>query len=189
MDGSRVVCAGCWLVALAFALTGLAFEDPSLLFLAWCAAVVMTFVTLAAARPTADERLMHRLPFRGIAAAVLGVALAGCVLALLPTASDVSQSFGIYFAIAALLAYRVVVARGARRAVTAVLVLSWTWLPFVVVTSIGCKCAKYARPAHWTENASELVLAVFLLTLPVLVATALLAFHPRRDALPDARAL
>jgi hypothetical protein len=189
MDGSRLVCAACWLLSLAFALLGYGLEDGGITLLAWGAAVVMTLVTFAAVKPGRDEHLVHPLAYRAVVGLVLGLALAGCVLALLPDASEDSQAFGVYFGVAALLVYRVLVARGSRRAIMAILVLSWTWIPFLVVTSVGCACGRYARPEHWTEDASEAVLAVFLFALPVLAVAALLAFRARRGELPEARVL
>ena len=185
---SRRLCAAFWVLVLAAAVGGFLLHDARLGVIAFASAVVVSFLTVIVSKLARDERLERPLAYRIAAGAVLAVSLAGVVCALVSHASDRSQIYGVFFGLVAFLSYRALVARGPRRAVFAVVIAMWTWLPFIVVTLIGCKCGRrFERIPHWTESASTDVLRVLVMLMPVLAIAALVAFVPRRDEVPDMR--
>ena len=185
----RIVCMSLWAITLVMAIAGIALEHGMLLLLSWGGAVTMLLVTVAVAKPRRDEQLVRPLLYRTTTGAFLGVALAGGLLALVPDASEQSRVFGAFFAVAAILAYRAVIARGPKAAMVAVAICVFTWIPFVAVTMVGCRCRKFIPPPHWTEEGSVLAMQVLVHALPVLAAIALFCFVPRDSELPEARAL
>jgi hypothetical protein len=184
--GKRRLCAALWMFVLAVALGSYAFQAPRAGLLAFVSAIVVSAMTVIMSKPTRDERLERPLTYRIAAGALLALSLAGGVLALVPRASEKSQILGVFFLIVSVIAHRALVAKGPGRALFGVVVLMWTWLPFVFVTLLGCKCG-YDRMVHWSEVASTGLVRGLVLMLPVLAIAALLAFAPRRDFVPDAR--
>lgn len=184
----RRFCAALWLCVFGAAAAGAVIGDGRASLAAFGLAVLASLLTVVMAKPGHDERLMVPVGYRVATGAVLGAALAGAALALLPGACEASKVTGVFFGLAAVLAYRAVVARGPRAAVVAVIVAMWSWIPFAFVAFCGCR-GGYRGAARWSEIASSVTLHAFLLLLPIAAAAALLAFAPRRDELPDARVL
>ncbi|MDQ3334478.1 MAG: hypothetical protein M4D80_04910 [Myxococcota bacterium] len=186
--GSRRLCAAFWMFVLAAAIGSIVFEEPRAGLVAFASAVVVSFLTIVMSKLTRDERLDRPGAYRIAAGALLVVSLAGGVLAVVPHASEKSQILGVFFGLVAVLSYRALVAQGPRRAMFGVVIAMWTWLPFLVVTMIGCSCGRrFERVEHWSEVASTGLLSVLVMMLPVLATASLLAFVPRRDFVPDAR--
>jgi hypothetical protein len=185
---SRLFCAALWMFVFVLALASILLDAPRAGLGAFGFAVVVSFVTIAMSKLSREQQLVHPVAYRIATIGVLAVALAGVVFALVPGASKMSHLFGVFFGLVAILAYRAVVARGPTRAMVAVVVAMWTWLPFMFLTLIGCRYryAKFEPAPHWTEVSSSMTLRVLLLMLPVLATAALLSFA-RRDAIPDAR--
>ena len=172
---ARRVCAVLWLVVV-----GGAIAEPKLAAFAFICAFVMCFVTAGVSKITGDEELVQPTPYRAACGALLVVALWGGGLALVPHASDLSRLLGVYFLLAAILAYRAIVARGPRRALMGVVIAMLAWLPFIAITLIGCKRPMRIELPHWTEVASLMCLRALVMMLGVVAAAALSAFVPRR---------
>jgi len=185
----RTVCAVFWALTFVLALGGLVTHNPLAVMSAWAATVVLTIVTAILAKLGREELLVRPRLYRGVTAVALVAALGGCLLGVLPHASEWSRVFAVFFAVAAIVTYRAVIARGPRAAMLAIVIVSWTWLPFVMLMLTGCGCRHrdYVYVPAWTEIGSEVLLQITLLLVPILGAVTLLAFAPRSDELPEAR--
>ena len=181
----RRVGALLWFGVLVIALGSFVFESSTAGQAGFVCAIVVSFVSVAMARPTREERLVRPVGYRIAIGALLVVALAGASVGLVPHASGPSQLLGVYFGIVAVLAYRALVARGPRRAIIVVVIAMWTWLPFLLVTLVGCR--RFAPAPHWSELASLELLRLLIMMLPVVAIAALLGWVPRRDDVPDMR--
>ena len=184
MDNRRV-CAVLWFLVLGFAVAGVALREPQLALFAYVCGLVTCFVTAAIAKAAREETLVRPALYRITCSALLTVALWGSGLALVPHASDFSRIFGVYFVLAAIVAYRALVARGPSRALSGVAIAMLAWLPLYAFTLMGCRLSRIEPPMHWTELASLMALRVFVLMLALVAAAAMLAFE-KRDALPRA---
>jgi hypothetical protein len=131
---------------------------------------------------------VHPIAYRVVTGAVLATVIFGFALMFVANASGTSQLMGTFFGFISLFACFSLVAKRPRTAMWMIVATMWSWLPFVVVANLGCK-RRFEPPPHWTELASLAALRGLLLLLPVVAIVTLLAFVPRRDAMPDARVL
>jgi hypothetical protein len=181
-------CGALWASTLAMGIGAFLVRAGPLMLLAWCVGVALSLLTAFGVKLSSDEQSIQRGPYRLIAGALLVVSLAGCVLGLVPDASEISQFFAVFFATVACLAYRALRSRGPRAAVVAVFITLWSWLPFAVLPLMGCRRpGAFIRVPHWTETASYAAMPVSLFLVVALATAALFAFRPRTDAVPEAR--
>lgn len=190
MELRRRVLAITWFLLVCTAVAGWFASQPSvrvgMLTGAWFSGLVLLLCTSALARPGADERLDRALAYRAVAGVAFALPLAGLLLMRVPHASDDTYALAPYFFVMALLGYRVMVARGPRRIVRAMVASQLTWLPLIVVVSMGCKCSRYVEPS-WTEGATYRLLFAIQLVDAALIGIALLAFSPRTEWMPEAK--
>ena len=171
-----------WFAIAACVLIAVLGQLPLLAMATWVAALIAVLFTNR--HVTNDEHLVRPRAHYVISGAVLGVALAGAVMGMLPAATDKSQLLAVFFGVTAILAYRVLVAGGARPVMWLVGVTSFTWLPSAVVLLVGCKCGR--REANWPELATHALFLSVLVLIALLVAISLIAFERRTTDLPDA---
>jgi hypothetical protein len=190
MDVRRRVLAIAWLLLVCAAIGGWFASESAVRFGlitgAWFAGLFLLLCTSALARLGADERLERALAYRVVAGVAFALPLAGLLLTRVPHAADDTYLMAPYFFVMALLGYRVMVARGPRRIVRAMVAAELVWLPLIVVLGMGCKCGPHVEPS-WTEGATYRLLFAIQLVDAALIAIALLAFKPRTEWLPEAR--
>jgi hypothetical protein len=190
MDVRRRVLAIGWFLAVCTAIGGWFAAGSGVRFGlvtgAWFAGLFLVVCTSALARPGIDERLERPLVYRAVAGLAFALPLAGMLLTRVPHASDDPYLLFPYFFVMALLGYRVMVARGPRRIVRAMVAAELVWLPLIVVLGMGCKCGRYVEPS-WTEGATYRLLFAIQVVDAALIGVAMLAFKPRVEWLPEAR--
>jgi hypothetical protein len=160
-------------------------SGPALALL-WLFAIALIMLTSAICKARYDERLLLAGGYRSAAAVTCAVSLAGALLALVPNASVWTNVFAPYFALAAGLAYRAVVARGPRAALQHLVVAVIAW-PLFMLPLVGC-CRRVPEQPPWTELATWSLLRATVLLSALTATVALIAFRERRDGeLPQAR--
>lgn len=186
---SRRFCAVLWGFVLAFAIAAMVYEDPMALTLTAICGFVTLLLTLGMGKAAIDERLARPRQYRLVTGAFLALAVFGGVLGMLPDASDDARVLAVYFGIVALYAYRGLVARGPRPALGAVSIAAIASLPFMFLIAVTGGCGRGPAVVPWTQVASRVTLEILMLMVPVLAAVTLIAFSPRHDFVPEARAL
>jgi hypothetical protein len=188
MATRRRALAIAWMSLVATAIVGHLAHEPIAVLFAWFTALMLTPFTTALGDTRADERLELPVSYRAVAAVALALPLAGVLLLEVPDASAESYLFAPYFAVMAIVGYRVLVARGPRRALRATVLSLLVWPPFAMFLFMGCRCGHVVPPPpHWTELASEGLLYLTQVVDGALCAVALLAFAPRHELVPEAR--
>lgn len=179
--GNRQLCAALWGCLFVLAFMGVVLEAGQPASIALVGSLIVSLLTLSLAKFEPEEALVYPRLYRAVAGAWLAVSLGGVVLGLLPSASEASRFFAVYFGAVSFVAYRAVVARGPRRAVSGVVISILLWFPLVLFLFSQNSAREHEPPPNWTENATFLVLQMFVLVLPVVAAAALVAFMPRQD--------
>ena len=185
--GNRQLCAALWGCLFVLAFMGVVLEAGQPASIALVGSLIVSLLTLSLAKFEPEEALVYPRMYRAVAGAWLAVSLGGVVLGLSPSASDASRFFAVYFGAVSLLAYRAVVARGPRRAVSGVVISILLWFPLVIFLATRNDAREHQPVPNWTENATFLVLQILVLVLPVVAAGALVTFMPRQDQVPPAR--
>ena len=186
---ARRACAFVWSILVAAALLSWAGEAPLGAVAVWLIALPVIFFTSRAMRGAVDERLDLPTGYHAAAAAALVVPVAGALLAVVPGHSDLSSLFAVYFVAIAMLAYRALVARGPRGALATLTGAQLLGIPFVFLCalfSMGCKCGHYREPP-WTDRWTLITFALTQLFAMIAAGVAPIAFHPRDEAMPEAR--
>jgi len=173
-------------IATCVLLSGLS-SIPQLAMATWFGTLVVLLVTGRLDKTMKEEQLVRSRAYHAVAGGVFGIAIVGCVLGMLPMSSERSQLLAVFFGIVALLAYRVLVARGPKPTMLLVASTSFAWLPAALVMMVTCKCGHHET--DWTESASRSLFVTLLVAICGLVAVTLLAFRRRTTDLPDARIL
>ena len=184
---NRQLCAALWGCLFVLAFMGVVLEAGQPASIAVIGSLIVSLLTLSLAKFEPEEALVYPRLYRIVAGAWLAVSLGGVVLKLIPDASKTNQFFAAYFGAVSVLAYRAVVARGPRRAVNGVVISVLLWFPLVLFLFTQNDAREHEPLPNWTENATFIVLQLFVLVLPVVAAAALVTFMPRQDQVPAAR--
>ncbi len=172
--------AGCVLVS---GVTGI----PQLAIATWVVALGVLLLTNRRFHAMSEEQLVRSRAYRAAAGGLFGLALAGCVMGMLPGASERGQLLAVFFGITAILSYRALVARGPKPTILLVAITSFTWAPAAMILLITCKCGHHE--ANGLETASHALFVGVLVLTSALLAIALVAFRRRSSDLPDMRVL
>ena len=183
----RISSSIAWCVVASCVLLAGVTRIPQFAIATWVVALGVLLVTNRRFHAMSEEQLVRSRAYRGVAGAVFGVALAGCVMGMLPGSSERSQLLAVFFGITAIFSYRTVVARGPKPTILLVAITSFTWAPAAMVLLVTCKCGR--REANWMETASHVLLVGVLVLISGLVAISMVAFRRRISELPDMRAL
>jgi hypothetical protein len=183
MDRRRVV-AIAWGLAVALGLASWLASPVLGLTVLWFASLLLLAVSLPLAPMYIDERLELPLAYHTVAAVAFLVPLAGTLLAALPHSSSDMQQFVPFFMLLAWLGYRSLVARNAHQALLLTVSCLLLWVPFGLL--FGYEHGSW-QPPDWTELVSFRVLFAAQFVTAVASGTALLAFRPRTEGLPEAR--
>jgi hypothetical protein len=184
--------ASLWGADLLVGILASAGDAMSVVAWTWLTSLGLLIATMWRTNLRRDERLIWPRSFRWVAHAMVAVAVLGVALAAVPHAARGTQWLAPFFAMIAALAWRSAVARGPSAVFLTVTVTLVTWVPFMLPLAIKC-CRRRPHveppPPHWTEPAMFAALQITVLLAGLLAIAALVAFRPRTDELPDARAL
>jgi hypothetical protein len=184
---TRHLFAMLWLAVFSLGAMSAVLDAPEFAGLSLLGFVFVALLTLSLGKLEAEESLAWPLAYRVIVGAWFGLALCGALLGLVPGSSEASRFFGVYFGVVAVLAYRAILARGPRHAVNAAVISVLLWFPMLVFLMRGERGMEGAT--HWSEPTTLVMLQVFMLVLPIIGATTVVAFKPRQITIPAARAL
>jgi hypothetical protein len=185
MDRRRVV-AIAWGLAVALGLTSWLAGQLLGLTVLWLTAAVLLAVSWPLAPLYVDQRLELPLAYRTVAAVAFVVPLAGALLGALPHSSTDTREFAPCFMLLVWLGYRSLVARNAHQA----LLMTGCGLLLCLLFAVlfGSDRGSW-QPPRWTELPSFRVLFASQFVNACASGTALLAFQPRTEGLPEARRL
>jgi hypothetical protein len=188
----RQVLAFLWATALMLGFGSLLAAQPHMILFSMLATGILMPFTISVGKPSRNERIVRSGVYRVAWIVTLVAALCGVAFGLVPGAIDTSKVMAVYFGVVAIVSYTALVARGPSAAMVATMISLVLWIPFVFITLMGCGCgsrdeAEYVP--HWTGEASIAALTLVIFFVMVSLIATLVAFVPRDDQLPDARAL